>query len=415
MLTLENNKRNRTLVILFGFIYFMCQICRTDLSAVLVELAPALNVSNSTIGIAVTLGYISYAIGMFVNSMIIDRINTKTALAIGMFGCALTHIGIRIFPYLPVIFVLWFANGYIQSLMWPSVMQLTAANLPLEKQEGALSVVCVFQQIGSLVCYLVAPLGLTWGGWRTVMLMTAVACLTMGFIWSFSARMFKSPTGEQKKNNDTPQEVYPVNWAFIVKTNLIPILFLGIVCGMLRDGISTWTPNLLNEAFNIDTKASIALTAALTLAKILSYSVNPFLVKWIPDLKKYSFALYAICCGLCILLILTYRTGLAIPMLILLALLLLINGCLGINYVITIPLAFTRFGRSATVSGVLDSMFYVGSALASWLFAFIAERGGWDATIISWIVISAACLVIVLKQKQFGPPEHLELPKKTKV
>jgi len=31
----------------------------------------------------------------------------------------------------------------------------------------------------------------------------------------------------------------------------------------------------------------------------------------------------------------------------------------------------------------LDSMFYVGSALASWLFAFIAERGGWDATIIS--------------------------------
>ena len=60
-------------------------------------------------------------------------------------------------------------------------------------------------------------------------------------------------------------------------------------------------------------------------------------------------------------------------------------------------------------------MFYVGSALATWLFAFIAERGGWDATIIFWIVISAACLVIVLKQKQFGPPEHLELPKKTVV
>lgn len=412
MLILDKNKRNRTLVLLFGFIYFMCQICRTDLSSALVDLIADLQITKESASIAITCGFISYAVGMFVNSMIIDKINTKAALAIGMFGCALTHIGIRMFPYLPVIIALWCVNGYIQSLMWPSVMQLTAANLPLEKQESALSVVCVFQQIGSLACYLITPLGLSWGGWKTVMLMTAAACLTMGFIWSLSCRMFNSSSGGARKTDTSAVEAYPVNWTFIVKTNLIPILFLGIVCGMLRDGISTWTPLLFTEAFSMGANLSIALTAILTLGKILAYTINPFIVKLIPNLKNYSLALYSVCCVLCILLLVAYKLGAAAPMIVLLALLLLLNGCLGINYIITIPIAFARFGRSATVSGVLDSMFYVGSALATWLFAFIADRGGWEATIISWVVISVASLVVIVLQKQFGPPEHLELPKK---
>lgn len=412
---MEINKKGRTLVLLFGIIYFMCQICRTDLSSVLVDLIADLHITKESASIAITLGFISYAVGMFINSMIIDKINTKAAIAIGMFGCALTHIGIRVFPSLPMIRILWCANGYIQSLMWPSVMQLTAANLPLERQEGALSVVCVFQQIGSLACYLITPLGLSWGGWKTVMLMTAAACLTLGFIWTFHCRVFKSSgTSAQKKSAET-QEVYPINWAFIVKTNLVPLLFLGIVCGMLRDGISTWTPLLFTETFSMGANLSIALTAILTFGKILAYTINPFIVKLIPDLKKYAITLYTACCALCVLLLITYKSGAAGPMIALLAFLLLLNGCLGINFTITIPIKFTRFGRSATVSGVLDSMFYIGSALATWLFAFIADRGGWDATIISWIVISAASLVVIVLQKQFGPPDHLELPKKTKV
>lgn len=412
MQILDKNKKSRTLVLLFGFIYFMCQICRTDLSSALVDLIADLQITKERASFAITCGFISYAVGMFVNSMIIDKINTKAALAVGMFGCALTHIGIRMFPYLPVIIALWCVNGYIQSLMWPSVMQLTAANLPLEKQEGALSVVCVFQQIGSLACYLITPLGLSWGGWKTVMLMTAAACLTMGFIWTLSCRMFKSSGGGKKA--EAAVEAYPVNWTFIVKTNLIPILFLGIVCGMLRDGISTWTPLLFTEAFSMGANLSIALTAILTLGKILAYTLNPFIIKLIPNLKKYSLTLYAACCVLCILLLITYKTGAAAPMIVLLSLLLFLNSCLGINYTITIPIKFTRFGRSATVSGVLDSMFYIGSALATWLFAFIADRGGWEATIISWVVISAASLVVIILQKQFGPPEHLELPKREK-
>ena len=408
-----NKKRSRFLILLLGFIYFACQICRTDLSSALVDFIADLKISKETASIAITCGFISYAVGMFINSMIIDKINTKFAIALGMFGCAATHILIRTFPSLPVIIALWCVNGYIQSMMWPSVIQLTAANLPLEQQEGALNVVSVFQQIGSFVCYLTTPLGISWGGWKTVMLMTATICITLGFIWTISCHVFNSPSG--RKNDKAPTvDVYPVNWTFIIKTHLIPILLLGIVCGMLRDGISTWTPLLFTETFSMGANLSIALTAVLTVGKILSHVVYPFIAKLFPTVKSFSLGLYMICAIICILLLISYNLTLAVPLIILLFLLLLLNGCLGINYLITIPIKFTRFGRSATVSGVLDSMFYIGSALATWLFAAIADRGGWAATIISWIVISLISMVIILLQKQFGPSDDLELPRKEK-
>ena len=408
-----NKKRNRTLVLLLGLIYLMCQICRTDLSSALVDFIEDLQITKEQASLAITFGYISYAVGMFINSMIIDKVNTKFSIALGMFGCAATHIAIRMFPQLPVVIALWCVNGYIQSIMWPSVMQLTAANLPLEKQEGALNIVSVFQQIGSLLCYLITPLGLSWGGWRTVLMMTASACITLGFIWTLSCRIFNSKP-IAKSGTKEVVEAYPVNWTFIVKTNLIPLLLLGIVCGMLRDGISTWTPILLTESFSMSASLSIALTALLTLGKILSHVVYPFIAKLFKSMKSFSFGLYVICCVICVLLLVSYRCNLAGMMLTLLALLLLLNGCLGINYLITIPIKFTRFGRSATVSGVLDSMFYIGSALATWLFAAIADRGGWNATILSWVIISFASLVVILVQKQFGPSDDLELPRKVK-
>ena len=409
-----NKKQNQTLVWLLGFIYLMCQICRTDLSSALVDFIEDLQITKEQASLAITFGYISYAVGMFINSMIIDKVNTKFSIALGMFGCAATHIAIRLLPHLPVIIALWCVNGYIQSIMWPSVMQLTAANLPLEKQESALNIVSVFQQIGSLLCYLITPLGLSWGGWRTVLMMTAAACITLGFIWTLSCRIFNSRPVVSDKGGKATVEAYPVNWTFIVKTHLIPLLLLGIVCGMLRDGISTWTPVLLTESFSMSANLSIALTALLTLGKILSHIVYPFVSKLFKTMKSFSLGLYAICCAICILLLVCYNLSLAGGMLVLLALLLLLNGCLGINYLITIPIKFTRFGRSATVSGVLDSMFYIGSALATWLFAAIADRGGWNATILSWVIISFLSLVVIVLQKQFGPADDLELPRKVK-
>ena len=89
-------------------------------------------------GLAITAGYIAYAAGMSVNSLLTDRTNPRWMICAAMFCCAATHLGIRLLPYLPVMIVLWCINGYVQSAAWPSIVRLTADNLPAEAA-GSLS------------------------------------------------------------------------------------------------------------------------------------------------------------------------------------------------------------------------------------------------------------------------------------
>lgn len=176
-------KKHWKLVILSGILYFVCQICRTDLSACMVDLLPDLGIAKDAMGLAITAGYIAYAVGMSINSLLTDRTNPRLMICAAMFCCAATHLGIRLLPYLPVMIVLWCINGYAQSAVWPSLVRLTADNLPAEQQESALRIVSLFQHAGSLSCFLIVPAELALGGWRMAMTVTAAACLTLGFVW----------------------------------------------------------------------------------------------------------------------------------------------------------------------------------------------------------------------------------------
>ena len=65
-------KKHWKLVILSGILYFVCQICRTDLSACMVDLLPDLGIAKDAMGLAITAGYIAYAVGMSINSLLTD-------------------------------------------------------------------------------------------------------------------------------------------------------------------------------------------------------------------------------------------------------------------------------------------------------------------------------------------------------
>ena len=61
-----------------------------------------------------------------------------------------------------------------------------------------------------------------------------------------------------------------------------------------------------------------------------------------------------------------------------------------------IAIDFAKFGKSASVMGILNFSVFFGTAAASYLFGFIAESWGWDATIISWIIFAVLGGVVSL-------------------
>ena len=298
-------KKHWKLVILSGILYFFCQICRTDLSACMVDLLPDLGIAKDAMGLAITAGYIAYAVGMSINSLLTDRTNPRLMICAAMFCCAATHLGIRLLPYLPVMIVLWCVNGYAQSAVWPSIVRLTADNLPAEQQESALRIVSLFQHAGSLSCFLIVPAELALGGWRMAMTVTAAACLTLGLVWALMRELCTAPQTAQTQKNQAAK----LNWQFFRRGRLF--YFMGVACltGMIRDGLTSWAPVYFSEEFSLNATLSLILSAVLPAAKILALAVHPAVQKKVPKTRMQLIVFYAGCAAAACIVLLANLAG----------------------------------------------------------------------------------------------------------
>lgn len=392
-------KKHWKLVILSGILYFFCQICRTDLSACMVDLLPDLGIAKDAMGLAITAGYIAYAVGMSINSLLTDRTNPRLMICAAMFCCAATHLGIRLLPYLPVMIVLWCINGYVQSAVWPSLVRLTADNLPAEQQESALRIVSLFQHAGSLSCFLIVPAELALGGWRTAMSVTAAACLTLGFVWFLMRDLRTASQTTQTQKNQAAK----LNWQFFRRGRLF--YFMGVACltGMIRDGLTSWAPVYFSEEFSLNATLSLILSAVLPAAKILALAVHPAVQKKVPKTRTQLIVFYVGCAAAACIVLLANFAGWTLAAAGFMAVMLCLMACTDLSFTISIPIQFGSVGRSATVSGILDCMLYLGAAISSYLFALLAQWGGWTATIVSWIVIPLIAIGILLSRKNLEP------------
>ena len=392
-------KKNWKLVILSGILYFVCQICRTDLSACMVDLLPDLGIEKDAMGLAITAGYIAYAVGMSINSLLTDRTNPRRMICAAMFCCAATHLGIRLLPYLPVMIVLWCINGYAQSAVWPSIVRLTADNLPAGQQESALRIVAFFQHAGSLSCYLIVPAELALGGWRTAMTVTSAACLTLGFVWLLMRELSAAP----QRPEETPKYAAKLNWQFFRKGKLLYFMAIACLTGMIRDGLTTWAPVYFSDEFSLNATFSLILSALLPAAKILALAVHPTVRKKVSNTRTQLIVFYAGCAAAAGIVLLANFAGWTLAAAGFMAVMLCLMVCTDLSFTISIPLQFGAAGRSATVSGILDCMLYVGAAISSYLFALLAQLGGWTATILCWIVIPMLAIAILLSAKRLEP------------
>ena len=72
-------------------------------------------------------------------------------------------------------------------------------------------------------------------------------------------------------------------------------------------------------------------------------------------------------------------------------------------FVNLLPLHFENQGRVSSVSGFLNSVAYIGSAISTFTIGVMVEHVGWNATMLSWIGITAVAFILCLliRKKDF--------------
>ena len=301
---------------------------------------------------ALTGSFITYGAGQLVSGVLGDHISPKKLIFLGLSLTVLMNLCIPFCRNPYQMLVVWCFNGFAQSFLWPPLISFC--------------------------------------GWRTVFFFSAICGIIMILVWNRyceDAPVISienaSIQGSSQKNS-------------FLSPLLLCIMLTIVLQGMLRDGVTTWMPSYISETYHLSHAAAILTGVLLPLFGLLCIQSASTLYIW-----KFSNPLS--CAGVFFFtgtlfsLALFCSTGKNAAFSVFFSALL--TGCMhGVNLiqVCMIPPFFKKQGNVSTVSGVLNSCTYIGSATSTYGIAVLSDRIGWSSTLLIWVLLTFAGTLICI-------------------
>lgn len=403
-------KRASGFILLCGIVYMCSYITRINYGAVIADLIPTLGITKSAAGLVSTTAFFTYGAGQIVSGILGDRFDARRQVAIGILGTVLCNLGMMLLSDIRAMTVIWGINGIFQAMFWPPMARLMTEHLhPADYANGCVMVTSG-GSIGTILVYLMTPLLLWCASWRAVFFCSAVIGLLTCFVWMITTRNLLPRTGVpiQKITADAPlQSRLPFTRTAIV---LLSVVCAAIVMqGILRDGVTTWMPTFLSEKFGLSASLSVLSGVLLPIFSIVSCMIATALERKLQNEVLCGTLFFGICTlsSVCLRL-LDIRGDSMTAVLASVLLLALMNGAIhGANMMLTSRFSphFRKFGRIATVSGIVNASTYIGSALSVYGFAAVSDARGWSAVVSLWFLIGGIgtllCAVCIRTWMQF--------------
>ena len=387
------------LVWLCSLIYFVSYFSRKDFAAVMAGMI-AEGVIDKSEGGFIGMGlFICYGVGQLVSGYLGDKIKPSTLIIFGLSTTALANLFMPLFENGTAMIFIWAANGFAQAMLWPPIVRILADNLAHEDFVRANLIVTSAAHAATVLLYLYVPLCLSFFEWKTVfftataLAVLAIAVFVVALIFVIPSDSVKKPMPRVKTANKTAEGYFPL----ILRAGIIPIFLAIIMMGILRDGIETWLPTLYAEAFGRAAEESILISVALPIFAVLSITAVTALhkTKLFKNEALGAIILFALAAPIAILIVCASPA----PRIFCLIFAALVCAFMhGVNFLLIscLPGRFAAYGKAATTSGFCNAFTYVGAAVSSYGFAYISERGGWRATVISWIIVGTLGVIFTL-------------------
>jgi len=280
------------------------------------------------------------------------------------------------------------ANGFAQAMLWPAIVKILSTYLSQLRSVKALVNISTSVAAGTFATYVVADLVLTISSWHMVFYAASAVMGIAAVVWYFGNSTLEKhvvPREHTKiadvKSIENINKSSPLSFSRLIMVSGLPLAAFAVVLhGMLRDGVTAWTPTLINAQFDMGTSSAILITAVVSLISIcgvyLSHLLNMRLV-------KNEVMTAAILIGIAVLAFILLAVGGTHNIIVLLlALAMAISVMHGINTMLIsmVPLYFADIGRAASVTGAMNAFTYLGSDISSYAIGFITLGFGWVLT-----------------------------------
>ena len=387
----------RALIFLSWLVYTTSYLGKVNYSANITQIIDFYGISRAEAGIVPTCFFFAYGIGQVVNGVLCRRYNIRWTVFLSLTLSAVINFIIAVSTDFSGMKWLWLANGFLMSMLWPTLIRLLSESLP-EKHLGKSSVVMgTTVAAGTIIIYALSSLYAVFDNFKLAFYTAAFAEITIAVIWVlFYKHAVEKATLEKDQEASAKEAAAPAH-----KKGTMPITLLaslGVLCfcavgvNFIKDGLTTWVPAILKEEGSVSDSLSILLTLCLPMVAIVGNAFALSVHKKIPDYIKHCMAVFALAMVI---------IGVVIGALSHRNVALMLGGMVVVNFLISslnslitsiFPLYMREQIHSGRWAGILNGFCYMGSTASSYGLGTIADYHGWKTVFWCLFVI---CAVVV--------------------
>lgn len=380
--------------------YFSTYFGRYSFTSTISEMLESGAFSKSQLGLISGVFFVAYAVGQLVSGALGDILSARHLIGGGLLISALCNLGFALASHPGWMMVIWACNGVAQSMIWPPMVRQCADWLQGNQCVQACVQLASTAPAGMIAAYLLSGLLLRRFSWHSAFFVGAVSMGAMAFLWmlgmgALQRRIVPSPAElAPLLQHKTPAPALPF-LPLVLGSGLIAFSLASLLNGALRDGVTTWVPTYLVENFGLSASRSTLLTTLLPLVNLSGVHLANAWNRRLRNEAVTAGVFFGIAfLGLVLMLLLGSLgaagaiAGFAVAT----------TAMTGANTALIVfaPFFFKNQGKVSTVTGFLNALVHLGSALSGTLFGFVSQMRGWEAVRLSWCVLALlgvfACL-----------------------
>lgn len=392
------------LFLLCWVVYFSAYLGRLNYSSAMTVMIRDSIITKSQAGFISMIYFFAYGIGQFINGFIGDRMNSKKMITCGLTLSAIMNILMSLSQNFIIMSIVWCINGYAQSTIWPPIIRIFSERLEMKEKLKYSVDIASSQPAGTFASYFLSVAILSFFEWQHVFSVAGILILIVVLIWNAGFKSIERYLGIQdSKIEERVSEDFDKNFvslpnqmdfkSMILGSGILLLIIPIFVHGILKDGVVSWVPTYIGETFNVDASISILFTTLIPLINLSGAYMGRYVFKKMKnDEVKATIFFFAIAV---FMLFVLYGFGNRYIILTALILSVITASMMAINTLLIsfYPLRFEKQGRVATVSGFLNAMAYLGTAVSTFSIGILVQNKGWNVTILSWIIITIIALI----------------------
>jgi OPA family glycerol-3-phosphate transporter-like MFS transporter len=343
--------------------------------------------------------FLCYGIGQLVSGFLGDRIPSKWMCFAGIAASSVINLGMAFSDSGLDMLWLWCINGFAQSLTWAPIIKILSERLSAPQCKRASVTMTTTVAAGSISTYALAALMIWVADWRGVFMVSSLIVGSVSVLWLVVVgRIEKAADANSDDTEKINDMIDALNmeredrtkitmptakniWVLLLTMGIYPVMLCIVLQGILKDGIMTWVPTYISEIYHLGSVSSILASTLLPILNLGGVYAAFFLnTRYLKNEIKTSGVCFAITACSILVLILFGRAHVIVAIT---ALSITTSGMMGVNTMLIslLPLHFARLGKVSTVTGILNSCAYAGSALSSYGIGSIAQNFSWGVVI----------------------------------